>query len=277
MDNQLVKTDNSLQTIQFTKNKVMIALQGKKIKDCSDMELAATVSASVEKANSDLGLKDKPDEDIDLLKLGIMSECRMSFDCLTLDELKSAIHNGVRGKYGEVFGLSVIQVAKWLAAYMTDINRHEQKKELNNLLEKEVNKEPTPDEKYTLGKELCLSVFEHYQKTNQLPISALAAYSFLNKYEMIDKTYKTGLLSVAIEEIILERQKEIVSCMDIYKRRRLNAELELFNKALEMDIFNKDQFNEVNRTRQKIALRNFFQDLIMNEESLAELIESKRP
>jgi hypothetical protein len=275
MENQLVKSDTG---IQFSSNPIMIALQGRKIKDTTDKELAGVVSDSIEKAVADLGLRDKNDDDLDLLKISVFNECRSSFGTLTLDEFKHYIHSGIRGKYktkDEIIFLSVINISKWLYAGMTDVTRQDARKQLTKL--KEEATEPTPDEKFTMGKQLCLVVLEQYKAQNTLPISSLAVYSFLNKYGMIDSSYKKGITAQALEETIFEKEKAVVVCLDIFKRRGLNAELEAFRNGVEKDMLNREQWEEVKRTMQKIALRNYFTDLIMNEDDLSELIEAARP
>jgi hypothetical protein len=265
MHNQIIKSETA---IHISPNAIVMALQGKKISGCSDIELGMKISNCVEKAWSDLGLRSVSDEDFNLLKLNLMNECRMSFYNLTLDELQAAIHNGVRGKYGEVFGLSVIGVTKWLASYMTAMERQEGKKQLEKL--KEENKpEPTADEKFTTGKELSVTLFERFKKSSKFDRTVLAVYEFCKYYDLIDKDYRKGIY-------VKLRETESGLSTDLFKRRRLNAELELLKDNIQKDILTVDQHNDVLRSAKLIALKNWFNDLIIEEINFDEFIETKR-
>jgi hypothetical protein len=272
MNNQLIKTETQ---IVVSPNRVVMALQGKKISDCTDVELGSKISACVEKAWGDLGLRAISDTDYDLLKLNLLNECRMSFYNLTLDELQAAIHNGVRGKYGEVFGLSVIGVTKWLASYMTAMERQEGKKQLEKLKE-EAKPEPTADEKFTTGKELSVTLFEKFKKSGQFDRTLLAVYEFCKYYDLIDKDYRKGIYKEAVELLVKLSEIESGLSTDLFKRRRLNAELELLKENIQKDILTVDQHNDVLRSAKLIALKNWFNDLIIEETNFDELIETKR-
>jgi hypothetical protein len=272
MSNEIIKTDGQIMICQ---NKIVMALQCKIMKDCTDLELAVKISACVEKAWFDLGLRPVSDTDFDLLKLNLMNECRISFYNLTLDELQAAIHNGVRGKYGEVFGLSVIGVTKWLASYMTAMERQEGKKQLEKLKE-EAKPEPTADEKFTIGKQLCIDLFEKFKKSGQFDRTLLAVYEFCKYYDLIDKDYRKGIYQEAEELYIKNKEIESALTMDLIKRRRLNKELELLKNNIEKNILTKDQYSDILRCGRHIALKNWFNDLIIDETNFNELIETKR-
>jgi hypothetical protein len=272
MSNEIIKTDGQIMICQ---NKIVMALQGKIMKDCTDLELAVKISACVEKAWFDLGLRPVSDTDFDLLKLNLMNECRISFYNLTLDELQAAIHNGVRGKYGEVFGLSVIGVTKWLASYMTAMERQEGKKQLEKLKE-EAKPEPTPDEKFTIGKHLCINLFETFKKSGQFDRTLLAVYEFCKQYDLIDKDYRKGIYKEALDLLVKAKELEANLCMDFRKRIRLKEDLELLKDNASNDGVTTDQDSDVKRMGKQIALKNWFNDLIIDETNFNELIETKR-
>jgi hypothetical protein len=272
MHNQIIKSETA---IHISPNAIVMALQGKKISGCSDIELGMKISNCVEKAWSDLGLRSVSDEDFNLLKLNLMNECRMSFYNLTLDELQAAIHNGVRGKYGEVFGLSVIGVTKWLASYMTAMERQEGKKQLEKL--KEENKpEPTADEKFTTGKELSVTLFERFKKSSKFDRTVLAVYEFCKQYDLIDKDYRKGIYKEALDLLVKAKELEANLCMDFRKRIRLKEDLELLKDNTSNDGVTTDQDNDVKRVGKQIALKNWFNDLMIEETNFDELIETKR-
>jgi hypothetical protein len=272
MNNQLIKSETE---IIISPNKLVMALQGKKIIDCTDVELGSKISACIEKAWSDLGLRAISDNDYDLLKLNLLNECRMLFYNLTIDELEAAIHNGVRGKYGEVFGLSVIGVTKWLASYMTAMERQEGKKQLEKLKE-EAKPEPTSDEKFTIGKLLCIDLFEKFKKSGQFDRTLLAVYEFCKYYDLIDKDYRKGIYKEALDLLVKAKELEANLCMDFRKRIRLKEDLELLKDNASNDGVTTDQDNDVKRVGKQIALKNWFNDLIINETNFDELIETKR-
>lgn len=198
-----------------------------------------------------------------------------NFPSLRMTEIPLAFSNGIRHKYGEYFGLCVVSFEKFITGYLDSPERAELVKEKSKLIDEKI--EPTPDEKFTIGKQLCIDLFEKFKMAGQLDRTALAVYEFLKSANLIDDDYRKGIYGQAMEETVAEKSLQAGLCMDLHKRRILNAELECFNDNISKDMLTTEQHNEVLRTGRKIILKNIFRDMIINEEDLGELIETKRP
>jgi hypothetical protein len=196
------------------------------------------------------------------------------FPSMRMQEIPVAFANGIRKMYGDYFGLSVVTFEGFITGYLNSPKRVELVKEKVKMID--YKPEPTADEKFTTGKNLATDLFEVFKRSGQFGLSVLAVYEFINSLGLIDKEYKT-VYQEAMELTVVIKKQEIANCMDIYKRRRLNVELEFLTDNIEKDMLTKEQHNEVLRTGKKIILKNWFQDLIVNEDSLDELIENCRP
>lgn len=251
-------------------------LKGKKVCEANDAQLDTAITVAIEKANLDLGRQHIDEVDNNHLCDSLMTEARKCFSNLTLLELQAFINNGVRNKYSKepVYKPTVILVTNWWNAGMQDAKRLETRQQMQK--ENQTKPEPTSDEKFSTGKKLATDLFEMFQKNGQFGLSVLAVYEFINSLGLIDKDFKKGIYKEALEQTVVEKSTEIANCMDIHKRRRLKSDLEMLTENIEKDILTEAQHNEVLRTGKKIILKNWFQDLMVNEESLDDLIEGKR-
>lgn len=205
----------------------------------------------------------------------VTSSIIKNFPSLRMTEIPLAFSNGIRHKYGEYFGLCVVSFEKFITGYLDSPERAELVKEKSKLIEERT--EPTASEKFTIGKQLCIDLFEKFKMAQQLDRTALAVYEFLKSVDLIDPDYKKGIYPQAMEETVAEKTLQSGLCMDLHKRRILNAELECLNDNISKDMLTGEQHNEVLRTGRKIILKNIFREMLMNEEDLGELIETKRP
>lgn len=251
---------------------IKAALTTPKVLNALPYEIDGAISMAVERAIFFLGLK-TPEDDRDGIKITVIADVKKAFTHLTVGELGVAIDNGVRGKYGAFIGLSPKDIYNWILAYSISHERKISKGEIELI---EENKEPTADEKFTIGKQLCIDLFEKFKIAGQLDRTALAVYEFLKSANLIDDDYRKGIYPQAMEDTIAEKSLQVGLCMDLHKRRGLNAELECLTDNISKDMLTTEQHSEVLRTGRKIILKNIFRDMIINEQDLAELIEMKR-
>lgn len=247
-------------------------LNGQKVEDASDKDLDIAITVAIEKANLDLGRLNVDEADNNHLCDTLMLEARKYFSKLSLLEIQAYIANGIRNKYSTepVYKPTVILVTAWWNAGMQNAKRIEARQAMEKADQK--TSEPTDEEKFTTGKNLCIDLFEKYKKSGQLGLSVIAVYEFLNSHKIIDKSYKEGIYKQAIEETVIEKQREITLATDLLKRRALNAQLECLTENIANDGITEAQHKEVLRTGKKIILKNWFDDLVMNETDLSEVI-----
>lgn len=242
--------------------------------DCYENDVLKEVAASIAKCYADTNTKIPSDIDANYLANEVKNSIIETFPSLRLWEISEAFANGIRKQYGDYYGLCQVSFEGFITGYLASEKRANLVKEKSQLSESST--EPTADEKFTMGKQLCLNLFNKYQQSKQLDRTANAVYTFLKPLDLIHKDYKVGIYKDAIEETIRLKHVDIAFCSEITKRRLLNAELEGFMDNISKDILTPDQHQEVVRTGERMILTNWFNDLIINEENFEELIEQNR-
>jgi hypothetical protein len=196
------------------------------------------------------------------------------YPTLRIAEIPQAFAKGIRNNYGEYYGLCVVSFEKFITGYLESDERAKLVKEKNKIID--FMPEPTPDEKFTTGKQLSIDLFEKFKKSGQFDRTILSVYEFCKYYDLIDKDYRKGIYQESEELYIKNKEIESALTMDLIKRRRLNKELKLLKNNIENNILTKDQYSDILRCGQHIALKNWFNDLIIEEINFYELIETKR-
>ena len=91
----------------------------------------------------------------------LYSEIQTYFKTLTVEEVELAFKNGVRGQYGDYFGLNIITYHNWLKAFQTDSARIQAKKEVAALPNSEIDKEKAEE----MWQKITKKRFEIFKKT----------------------------------------------------------------------------------------------------------------
>jgi hypothetical protein len=109
----------------------------------------------------------------------LIGELTGRFKDLTIEELQEAFKMGIRGEFGEYFGLCAATYHKFIKSYFERPERAESMRVYLDAVNKELTKELTPEEKRErLIKGIYLA-YETYVKSNQLPYSPAPYYDFL--------------------------------------------------------------------------------------------------
>jgi hypothetical protein len=212
--------------------------------------------------------------DLNYLVNSVTDSIIEKYPSLRINEIPSAFANGIRNKYGEYYGLCVVSFEKFITGYLESDERAKLVKEKNQIAD--FKPEPTPDEKFTIGKELCVALFERFKKSGQFDRTILSVYEFCKQYDLIDKDYRKGIYKESLDLLVKAKELEANLCIDFRKRIRLKEDLELLKDNAANDGVTTDQDNDVKRVGKQIALKNWFNDLIINETNFDELIETKR-
>ncbi len=195
------------------------ALNSKKVVDCVDSEIMMSISAGVAKAIFDLGHQAKDVTEYQQMCNSIFIKVRRRFGMLTLDEIKLACEYGSEGAYGDVMGVNVVQVTKWLQAFVADLRRIKAKKELLASQESKPEQKQLTESDYT---NLALSAFDKYKETGYYNDYGNIIYNFLERSGIInfcDQRKKE------IKEAVLKEEIERFSTpINLYEKRRFERE-----------------------------------------------------
>lgn len=232
------------------------------------------IRAAVAQAYQDTRSVVLSDIETNYLLNGLTDAIKLHHPSIRAVEIPDAISRGIRKEYGEYYGLSLVTFEFFIAEYLkSELHKNRMKA----IQAPEVSKEPTEDKKFTDGKDFVLSCYDSEVSGKDYSLLAVAAYTFLKDIDLIDKSYRTGLVQEAMERLVSEKEIAIGYCTDIYKRRRLKAEYEILTDGIMRDALTADQWDEVKRMGKRLALRNYFRDCQINSVNLSQLIEDKRP
>lgn len=161
----------------------LAALDSKKVAQSTESEIACTLSQAVTKAFFYLNYKPKSSEEYGLIIDALLSEVVQHFKGLTLEEIKLACLHGSKGYYGDVMGIGVAQVLKWLDMFMADSRRIKARKELSIARESKQECKQLTNDDY---KNLALNAFEQYKKTGHYDDYGNIIYNFLEREDIIN-------------------------------------------------------------------------------------------
>lgn len=184
------------------------------------------------------------------------------FPSMRIAEVRVAFANGIRGKYGEYFGLCVVSFEQFIQGYLESEDRVKLVQDKSRMLI-ETKSEPTTNEKFDTARQL-------------VGITATTVYAFLNTVGLIGTDYKHGAMEDALPQLVKDKEIEIALCTNLMKRRELNAALEMLKQNIASDIMTKDQHEEWKRVAKRMVITNWLRDVLMNEANLPEIIEQQR-
>lgn len=233
-------------------------------------ELFSTVTAAIAKCYADLNMK--VPEDPAYLVNGVTDSIQERFPSIRLFEIPIAFANGIRGKYGEYYGLCVISFELFIQGYLDSPERVKLVEQKNLLIEASIEK--SADDKFNIQKELCLEI--QSKSPALFKLMAAGVYDFLNSLELIDPDYKMGAMKEGLELLIKERATEINLCLDRDKRRKLLDSLNGLRDGITIDQISADHYKACKRVAKRISLINWLRDMVTSETNLEKLIEAKR-
>jgi hypothetical protein len=181
------------------------------------------------------------------------------YSSMTLEEVKLALLNGVRGKYGDVIGINIRMICKWLDFYLQN-EKINAMKELKTIKKTDVKEPKISDEekKYWHSKWLlnCYNAFEHFKKYGE------------NNFNDINNTFyeylknKLKIIDLSPEEIknIWNQAKYLHEQEHKVEKARNFAQRVEFKNVLEKILLNDKTENEKIKIKaKKLALTKFFE------------------
>lgn len=110
----------------------------------------------------------------------LLGELKGRFKDLTLEELKEAFKMGVRGEFGEYFGLCASTYYKFIKSYFERPERAESMRLYLDTIKKElVPEKPTPEQQKEILLNGVRSALEEYKTDKKLPFAPAPYYDFL--------------------------------------------------------------------------------------------------
>ena len=247
------------------------AFNSKLIRDANDSEILLTLAEIVSKTTFEGGYSPKPSEEIKALIGSLLPDCKIFWKTLTLDELKLAANRGIRGLYGEAFGVSVASLSKFFNSYMTDILRQQAKKAIHDTMNVEEKPEISQEELAKNRIEIICKAFEKYKATGMYEDLGSYVYGCLKTSGIIrysGSEFKDFLLQ-AIENLKSRKALYLSACTDLAEGRKVKRELEYLSQE-EIEVT-----PEIQIETKRLMLFAKFDELILEDENLADLLNVK--
>ncbi len=203
------------------------------------------------------------DTEINLISsAAILNLIYQKYRTLTVAELKLAFLNGSVGDYGDYIGVNLKSASQWIKGYAGAEIKKKALHEWNLKLDKENTTEKTPEEKNRENLQSCVVYFDEFRNGSVRNFGGdllLATYYDIlleNDIVNFDEERRYSIYELAKEEI-----------KTAPKTKQKNAIAQIVNRAT------KD--NELNVVCKRIALHQFFRDLITKGAELSDLIKTK--
>ncbi len=247
---------------KFTETELLLAL--------NDVLSACYFDLGYKQPNSEQERADRENE-IWIMVKSIAEELKDKFyNSLRVNEVKIAVKKGSLGNYNskewQFIGVNVANVIKSIRAYLSDLQRNQDISLYLKLTANTETKEPTEAEKFELMKSNSIRCFEMFKDKKDIDLFSLPVYEFLDKLKLIpfDSSEKEDFINEARQALITETQLKASASTNMDQRRALQLELKNYTEGGEKQL--------VIAKAKKLALKSYFQSLIMEEEDLNTLI-----
>lgn len=206
---------NELATIK-TANPYSIAVQSKRILDEKKPDMMKMIMEVLPKTYYDAG-QVMPGHDVkqqtvnlQVLATNLYEEIKSFFPFLKVEEMMLAFRNGVRGEYGDFFGLNIVTFHKWIKGFQTDDRRKRALVEIKEWNEREPEPLMTKEQAFKAWCDTIQTQFERFKETG--------VFVCANPTHHYRRFQELGLISLTGEQMdaILVRAKE-----SIIKRKKL--------------------------------------------------------
>lgn len=263
--NQITKLEYNLApALTDDEKKYILSSVGDRIKNISKKDICTSLADLVSKAVFDAG------QSIDELKLtgiinSIYPDLKQYFSTLTLKDIENAFRLGVREEYGIYMGVNPVTIFKWLKGYITDAKRSEAKKKQREYLESFTKRVVSDEEKKEIMVKACLDAFESVKRGENYNDVGNSVYSYLDALKLIPFTMERKLKYMEMAKSACKERmlNNLHSTKHPHEKNSIKERL----KHIEFS-----SSTEVIIEAKKIALIQFFKDLIEMNNELKELL-----
>ena len=261
---QLYKQPN-LDLSQYSKREVEVfqALQSPMIKDVEDIKLFEAFRHVINKSYLMTVYTAPEPSQFTVIVDETMKMAKSKFGFVRLNELPLIFVRGCSKEFGEFMGLSFITFSDWFAGYIKDQTR------IKFTTPVKEEKIPTLQERFEIARQNAMQAFLSYQVGKDISLVAPIVYRFLRgiKLFVYSDSEQEEFMSEAKINVLhqLKMQKEI--SLDKFKRLEIEK---MINGEISFD-------DKVVLQAQRLGLYAYFQELILNESDLQELINQKKP
>lgn len=207
--------------------------------------------------------KSAEDMEINLVTAAaILNLIYKKYRLLTVAELKLSFFNGSVGDYGEYIGVNLLSASKWIKGYSLSEIKKRAFEEWNKKIDAGEKVELTEDDKNKMNLQACISYYKEFRDGSvqyyftDLLLAIFYDILLANGLINFDEDKRYEIHEMALDEIKRNPNK---------KQKGLGSEISLLAKQ-------QGRLNEVSK---RLALHEYFRDLIKDGKELSELLKLK--
>jgi hypothetical protein len=246
------------------------------VKNLPKRDLFKIVRASVAKAFADTNTKEISDEGRNYLVNELTDNILKYHPAIRLNEIPEAIAQGVRGRYGEFYGLSVVTFLKFIEQYLFSEKRTGLVKEL--VIDDEPKPVPNLQTQFETAKHNAMHALQRKKDKKDISAISTSVYNFLDRLTLLHftKNEKYDMMADATRELIAELKYKLILSPYV-ERAAIKKDIEAYTHAItEHTEVNDRQHTLVKMRAKKLALDAFLNNIILEDADLGELMEEKR-
>lgn len=241
-------------------------------RNCGKEHVFDAVRVAVAKAFADLNYKKITTEERDYLLNELTKSIMERYPSIRISEIPDAIARGIRGHYGEYFGLSVITFEKFIAAHLASEQRLMALQSLPPPPELP-RPAPTADEQFNTMLQNTLMAQQRKAAGKDYESMAPIVYDFLTRLKLLHYTNaeKYDMMADATRLIVDEIKIKLLMAAG-YARYTLKKDIATYRDAINGGALSDEQYARVVRKTKKLGLDAFFNGVVMGEEDLEKMI-----
>jgi hypothetical protein len=230
------------------------------------------VLASVAKAFADMNVKSITPPDRDYMVNELTDNIISRYPAIRVSEIPVAIAHGVRGRYGEFFGLSVVTFERFIEQYLLSEDRARAVKEV--FRDDQGRRIPSREEQFATAKANALMVLERKRSGQSFSSMAVTVYDCFDRLSLLQfsKDEKYDMMADACRELVSELRYKLFNSRGI-DRNTIKRDIKAYTAALTGGALTDEQNQNVIRISKRLALDAFLQQILLEELDLGEMME----
>lgn len=273
MTNQLLVSEkNAITSLPLSLQEFAMARQEPPINTLKPNEVKRACAEVLTKASFDMG--SPMANEAQVLKFqteALFLELGGKFGNMTLSELRSAFNKGIRGEFGQFFGMCPATYNKFIKSYFELPARGQAQIEYLNLLAGLKTTEVPIQIKTDISKNGCLRIFKIYKETGKFELFPWKYYDMLNDLIGVEyKGFKTLITDPAKRKEIFEKtegeyKKQLLQEKERAEKRGRLSDAEAIKSRIAMGFENDEPLKNKQKT---LMLKMYFDGLIANGKEL---------
>ncbi len=240
------------------------------------IDVFKVVTMSVARAFADTNTKEISEADRDYLVNQLTDNVIKHYPAIRLNEIPEAFWQGVRNRFGEYYGLSLVTFERFIEQYLLSDKRTGLVKALPG--DDLPRHAPTLQVQFETAKENALRALQRKKDKKDVSAMATSVYNFLDQINLVVFTTreKNEMMADATRELIEElKYKQLL--VPYIERAAIKKDIEAYRNAItERAPVTAEQLTLVKMRAKKLALDAFLNNIILEGEDLAGLIDGRR-